>query len=295
MLVSNCTQILICVLTFIFTLPVFAQNINISTQILNNQKQGIPFATLTTKKYNVGAFADSIGKITLQIPNSKVDTLLISALGYQSKQFFWKDLPKKIVLEDDIMDIAQAEIIAKRLKNYTKNFGEIGKGFKFAQVELKGTKGTQWAYYVENGTKKDGIIKTVAFNFGIFEKQKNNKIRIRFYAKIRAKESPDKDLLTENIIVDITHGGINRFDVEKYKIPFDKEGCFIGIDLLGNGDPTQKGFVSPIWHGYQPRIRKNISSFGSWSNYMERKWYNFNIERVNLGANLMYVNIEVIL
>ncbi len=177
------TRIFICALGLFFATPVTAQIVTISTQIFDNQKQGIPFATLTVKKYSIGSFADSIGKITLQIPNNKADTLLISALGYHSKQFFWKDLPQKIVLEDDIINLSQAEVIAKKTKNYTKYFGEVGKGLKFAQLELKGNKGSQYAYFVENEVKQDGYIKNVAFNFGIFEKQRKTRYGLDFTIK----------------------------------------------------------------------------------------------------------------
>ena len=272
-----------------------AQQIDLSTTIKDKSGTGIPYASMVFRNTQLGTYADSVGKINLSFTKIKTDTLVISAIGYKDKIFNFNDLPKIIILEDDIETLQVAEVNSRKKRTYQKSIGEKKRNFiKFRNSTMRGNKGVQYAFFLQNIEGKEGIIKNIYFNLDNDRKVKGTKIRVRLYSRASNKKSPDKDLVDKSIVVDVTSSGILKVDLEQYNIVFPIEGCFLGLDLLGNGNEKAGGLVYPHLLGYYPRESKNIFTEGIWSSFMgSKKWHQ--LPKIQgIGKDLPYFGMDIL-
>ena len=66
---------------------IFSQNTVISGKVISeNSNSGIPYAIITNHKKTFGVYADSAGYFNLSLAPQE-DLLIISALGYETKQY----------------------------------------------------------------------------------------------------------------------------------------------------------------------------------------------------------------
>jgi hypothetical protein len=282
-----------------YNLKAQSDEVKLSAFIKNKNGVPIAYATIILQKSRIGAYADSTGNIELKFTASKTDTVFVSAIGYKQKAFNWKTLPKEIILEEDeiLKELENVEIIAKNRKTYQKSIGEISRNYpKFSNSIHRFSKGNQVAFFLQNLEKKEGIIKNIYFNIENDKKVKGTKIRVRLYERNRTKNSPDKDLTTKNIIVNVTSSGIIKIDMEDYNILFPLEGCFLGIEFLGNDSQNGNKLVYPYLYGYSPRVSKNIFTEGIWNRFMDRgKWYKtVKGNNPKLNDEILYFKMDII-
>ena len=159
---------------------------------------------------------------------------------------------------------------------------------------MRGNKGIQYAFFLQNTEGTEGLIKNVYFNLDNDKKVKGTKIRVRLYSRNKSKKSPDKDLIDKNIIVEVTSSGILKIDLEKYNISFPVEGCFLGLDLLGNGNEKKVDLVHPHILAYYPQESKNIFTEGIWYSFMDNgKWYQ-DPKIEGLGRDIPYFGMDIV-
>lgn len=270
------------------------QELIVSFRIVDFEKRGIPYASVSLGRHQIGTYSDSLGNVIFRFPKEKADSLHINAVGYQSKSIFYVDYPKTITLQEDNSQIEAIEVKSKRTSFYRKRIGEFHKGFKKHQFTLNGVKGTQYAFYLANEEKKEGIIKTIYINTKTEKINPTNKIRIRFYTQNQFTKAPDKDITDKNIIYEVSKSGVLSINIEDYKIICPKDGFFVGIDLMGNEKSEIKSKVSPTIYGYSPRL-KNDYSQGYWTSFMDnKKWFSSNkFKGRNTGSIVLYISADI--
>ena len=90
---------------------IFSQNTVISGKVISeNSNSGIPYAIITNHKKTFGVYADSAGYFNLSLAPQE-DLLIISALGYETKQYKIKETGNiSIKLKENIYDLDEVVI-----------------------------------------------------------------------------------------------------------------------------------------------------------------------------------------
>lgn len=206
---------------------------NLQAQILHiydaETRKPVPFAVVAIKDKALGAAADSAGTVQLKQFPAAHDTLIISALNYETLL-----LPAATLSPSLFLQPTQYELPAV-LVHPSKNI-LIGSKQKRGKSSLTrgitSPPGYQQALLMPNDNKYTGIIESV----GIYIKEQHEQaspFRIRIYAADGPDNSPGTDLLRENLL----HTPLNQdhwftFDVSGFHIPFPEAGIYVAVEWL---------------------------------------------------------------
>ncbi len=113
-------NLLIAVFTF-FTAALIAQDITISGNVQDENKQPMPGATLLVKGTTIGAHTDDAGNYTLQVP-ATAKTLVVSFVGYTSQEIAIKTNQGNYVLNVDMQnnDVGLNQVVVSASKKKEK-------------------------------------------------------------------------------------------------------------------------------------------------------------------------------
>ena len=102
---------------------------------------------------------------------------------------------------------------------------------------MQGLPGQQYAFYVKNEKgKKLGNIRSASFYIGEngFPREP---FRVRIYKADGNYNSPNTDLLNDNVVVSAPKGGQwYTIDLTPYNIPAPDEGFFVAMEWIVSGD-----------------------------------------------------------
>jgi len=216
----------------------FGQNIELKGKIIEveNQKP-LPFATIEIKKLHIGTIANKNGEFHLitTSQNLKTDTIEFTYLGFDKKRISIFDFinlqDKTINLDVKFIDVGETIITPKKLKTI-----ELGiKAKKPDGKQITSIYDNKIGNYIENKKKKAGWIKSVSYY--IFDLgHPETPFRVRIYELDSVNKCPGKDLLTENVIAYASEPGWFTIDLSEYNIVFPKNGAFIVMEWINNGD-----------------------------------------------------------
>ena len=153
-------------IVLIISLGVFSQSIELVGMIVDSLKNPISFATVEIRKPNngVGIAANQEGIFNFSIPPKFAnDTILISALGYNSKKILLSEIDTK-VYSYIVLQPRQYELSEVIVKPEVINEVELGitQTSRYSGGILTRNL-TQIAVYVENPFEEHGILKNISF------------------------------------------------------------------------------------------------------------------------------------
>jgi len=255
----------------------WAQSAQIKGVIVDKDtKEPLPFTSIGLKEEQIGALSNEHGLFIVPAPTKNAqDTLLVMALGYHRKTI--------VVKRGESIDNLTIEVPkrAVQLQGVTVKAGKIknlGLGAKSndpGEGMIQGLPGSQYAFFVKNDkNKRLGNVRTVSFYIGEngFPREP---FRVRLYKADGNYNSPNTDLLTENVVVSAPQGGQwYTVDLTPYNIVAPEEGFFVAMEWVVSGD---KFFATNFMDDYQPygQIMRPTFEFKesrTWNYTMGKGW-----------------------
>jgi hypothetical protein len=194
----------------------------------NNEK--IPFAAVTvfSNKRTIVFIADENGAVELfYIYPTKIDSLTVSAIGFNSKNYNINNLPKgKIALETKFISLNEVSVLAPKYKKVV-----LGNKSAFVKDDTNGNFGGQKVLLIKNKDIKGRIL---AIRYRMVENKKDffRPFRVRIYAKDTLNQTVGADLLNTNLIISQNKGKWVKVDVSSYNIELPANGVFVGYEIL---------------------------------------------------------------
>jgi hypothetical protein len=195
----------------------------------------LAFSIVEIKALKTGTYTDSIGNFSINYKDTD-DTVEFFSLGYQLKKYRIGDLDnlldRTIQLESFYINLKEVVVVPHKYK--TIRLGITNK--KPWQFQIANIFGGQYGAYIKNTLKTQGYVKAVSFYIAKVG-YSNTPFRIRIYNKNELNDCPDKDILTENVIVSNPKGeGWFTVDLSKYGIPFPLDGMYVMMEWIYSGD-----------------------------------------------------------
>jgi len=241
----NPKQTAIVLLVLFFNLGLFSQGVIIKGLVILEDSTPVQYATIYDGSLKSGTFSDSTGRFSINMPGN-VKELHISAIGYKNKTITVSQNDNlsnfRIVLLHDTFLLKEVVISSKIFKTKQialgprkkiKGYGGVC-GYSFSHEE---------GLYIPNPEQIRGEIKSVEFYLKKEKKsvEKRHLIRLRIYS-VNAELYPDKELLLENIFLQVKKSGSNqmvKIDLEKHNIPMPINGIVIALEALQNTSSPQ--------------------------------------------------------
>ncbi|WP_188557974.1 carboxypeptidase-like regulatory domain-containing protein [Hymenobacter glacieicola] len=272
----------------------FAQENKISGRVVDEKtKEPIPFASIGLKEEQTGALTNEYGYFQIAMPEKNPqDSLVVVALGYFHKAVLIKP---GIKIQDMIIEVPKRAIELKEVKVISsakiKNLDLGSKSNTPGEGMIQGMPGSQYAFFVKNDKgKKLGNVRSVSFYIGEngFPREP---FRVRLYKADGNYNSPNTDLLTENIVVSAPKGGEwYTIDLTQYNIEAPVEGFFVAMEWIVSGD---KFYTTNFMDNYTPYGQILRPTF----EFKESRTWNYTIGRgwslITLANNGMRYNAMI--
>ncbi|MBQ4819253.1 carboxypeptidase-like regulatory domain-containing protein [Aquimarina sp. MMG016] len=211
------------------------------------KKSPISYATISFGNGN-GLFADADGNFRFSKKwYSDIDTLYISALGYKELAISTTNLPKQILLVQDVAELKEVVIVGERKRKYkTKKLSsEVHKDYFRCWLP---TVESEIAVFFSKQSEKSTKIASVYLPVKMESSNRNSGkvqsfstlFKMQFYRNNKGR--PGKRLAYEDIIFRVTDKDKSNFelDISEYKVFIPKEGIFVSIQVLGYSDKEGK-------------------------------------------------------
>ena len=217
----------ISVVLFLLSLA-FALKSQVSGVIKDKEtKRGIPFVNIQSKESRKGTNSDQSGKFRLKL--SETDTLVFSAIGFQTKMVPVKKMAEHIYLQAISYALPEVpvngqtmEYVIGRVKKQIFSYGSsalkdypymIGRYFKY-QEDF-----SQYPYLKSIEVLTDSDIDSALFN-------------VRLYIA-DSLGFPAEQLVNKNLLVHAAKGyEFTQIDVEKQYLKFPHSGLFVAVEWL---------------------------------------------------------------
>jgi hypothetical protein len=216
-------------------LSLFAQKNTIIITVRDDlTKKNIEWASLSiNKKYFLSANEE--GKISLDINQAiETDSITISAVGYRSKTYIFKQLKEEttiVYLLPDLQILNEVVVNPNKVKPKKVVLGNVYKFFSL--VTILTNLNNKYAQYIPN---KDGLncqIKELEFVLGDNQKGIDQPFRVNIYTRNKKTKLPLEELIKDDLIVR-NYNKSRKFtvDVSKYNITTPQDGFFIVAETL---------------------------------------------------------------
>ncbi|MDF7814569.1 carboxypeptidase-like regulatory domain-containing protein [Hymenobacter sp. YC55] len=266
--------------TFLLLLPALgmAQENRLSGRIVDQKtKEPIPFASIGLKEEQTGALTNEYGFFQMAMPEKNAqDSLIVLALGYKRVAVLVKrgnanladliiEVPKRVI------ELANVTVKGGKVKDLSLGSKAAAPG----EGMIQGMPGSQYAFFVKNDkNKKLGNVRSVSFYIGEngFPREP---FRVRLYKADGNYNSPNTDILTENVVVSAPKGGDwYTIDLTPYNIEAPTEGFFVAMEWIVSGD---KFYTTNFMDTYTPygQIMRPTFEFKesrTWSYTMGKGW-----------------------
>ncbi|MBG8553256.1 carboxypeptidase-like regulatory domain-containing protein [Hymenobacter guriensis] len=290
-------QRLLSVLAFFLFLPLLASaqgtENRITGRIVDSKtKEPIPFSSIGMKEEQTGVLTNEYGFFQIAMPEkNESDSLVVIALGY-----FRKTVPVKrgTKMEDISIEVVKRVIELKGVTVEGGKVKELGLGSRSSdpgEGMIQGQPGSQYAFFVKNDKgKKLGNIRSVSFYIGEHGFPREP-FRVRLYKADGDYNSPNTDLLTENVVVSAPGGGQwYTIDLINYNIPAPEEGFFVAMEWVVSGD---KFYTTNFADNYTPYGQIMRPTF----EFKESRTWNYSIGKgwslITLVNNGKYYNAMI--
>lgn len=271
---------IICIVLLSLSTTIFAQIKEIKGIVLNENKQPIAFTTIYNKKQNVGVYSDSIGVFKIKTPKT-LNNLTFSALGYEEQTFFLKNDTIsfiQVVLKSKSYELNE---ISVRPINFNKKTILI-QPKKKNKGHLKACSSFAYQCGIYFPLNIQGELKSVSF---LVQNKylENSTFRVRIY-NIDENEYPNKDLLFENIIVNLPKGNkekLLQINLEQYRITIPKNGVIVALEWIKSSENSytsnfsvgNKSLERECFGPFLILTKDEKKQYTMWSKQNEGKWF----------------------
>lgn len=211
----------------VFSLPVFSQHVIQGQTINRSDNKPIPFANIGIENTPVGTLSNEDGSFQIVVPSKyESDTILFSALGFERKSIAVLHLnPNEvhmISLQEKPITLKPVFVSAKKEKTKSYALGNRYTKGGFLYADSVST-GAAMALFIDN--KYPSYYK--GLNYPVMVEKvrvfidKNSidcfRLRVRFLQRDSVTNLPDKDLLSENVMItSSTKKGWLEVDLSRY-------------------------------------------------------------------------------
>jgi len=249
-----------------------------STVIDTITQSTIPFVNIWVKNEYTGTTSNQLGQF--ELPKTKNKTIVLSAIGYETKEITSNSVPNKIYLIPKITELEEILLIQKKgIKEISIN--------KFEKTDLNSSfacgkepwMNAKFFPYKDN-YKNTPFLK--AIKVFTISKIKNAKFIIRLYLKNEKGEIGDY-LYNENIFGIAEKGKkFTEIDISNLNIQFPKDGVFVAIEWLivneneyvySTKRKSKNKYIKVSDTLYQPNIATTLkdTSENNWT-YTKGQW-----------------------
>jgi len=283
--------------------PQNADNIKITGKIYDAYKNTpLEFAGFQLLNTSIGTISNNNGEFSLTIKkNQLLDTLLISALGYERQKIQISEIqnnPDTIILMKSIsILLEEVEVNANDFQ-----FKTLGNKKKFAAGAIYiDTHGQQTALFIENENSSVGKILSVSF----YLSPKGNPMapfRVRIYKSDSLSNEPGVDILPDVLIAKPKFmGGWFKVNLSHYNISIPENGFFVAIegiypiDKENDDDYYEDNATQPqtISYGQQLGYSRKKGN-DTWHYSLTHKWFQLedNNYNVMISADIQKIKAQ---
>ncbi len=226
----------------------------------------IPYSTISNLTTNQFVLADSDGKFSIMASNG--DSIMLSHIGFTTQFKTAAHEEQFLYLSEKSVMLSEVRVSSKPLK-----FKEIKLGYNNTNFdnELYLQKNYRSAIFIKNEGILSGLIKSIVFNIKDKGKCKEG-IKVLVFLPDTNDIKKSTLLLGEPLF--IPHNKlrkVNVINIEKFKIPFGKEGVIISLETFDGNENCDPGKTIRLKASTQ--ILHDYSLIG----YGKNKWgtYNF--------------------
>lgn len=269
-------------LTFLlFVLQSAAQQRVFKGRVVDDKKQGIPYAIIEAKEQHQGVYTDENGYFAFTADAAMVRTLAVFCMGYEEQELLTANLPQDsllIQLKQRATTLKTVQIKSHKGKRRTTVLGKGRRALKY-DGDMYRMYGAETAIKLKADTGQYEATLKEVYVYVADEGEPTTRFRVKVY---EWGELPEREITDSNVIVHATKGGKwVKVDLSNKYIPVG-DGLFVGVEWIagfGNkevGLQSEKGDVQGfngqvigITDGYgQPSITYSRKPFSKeWEYY----------------------------
>jgi len=283
--------LLLLFLTSLYPTLSWAQGDRITGRVVDAEsKEPIPFASINLREEQTGALTNEYGFFQLAMPVRSIDdSIIVMALGFKRTALMVRrgqmedviiELPRQSIKLDNV--IVEATKVRPMMLGAHSNTPGTGM--------IQGMPGSQYATLMKNEkSKKFGFIRSVSFFIGEngFPREP---FRVRLYKADGNYNSPNTDMLLDNLVVSATRGGEwFTVDLTRYSIPAPEDGFYVAMEWIVSGD---KFYTTNFMDNYTPygqilRPTFEFKESRTWNYTIGRGWSLITLANGNSRYNAM--------
>lgn len=228
---------------FLFPCYIYAQT-SINGKVINEDNEPIPYSSISIKNSNIGTISDENGNYKITIPNEINENINFSSIGYMDESKSKDELVENsiIILKYNPVSLEPVVISIKKMKQ--KIIGQKSRPMLTFSKMFDENVPT-----IEQGNIFDIHQKTKlkSYNFYIIPSSKFEEITLKVNIYSIKNETPDKILLSENILYKTNSTGWQNIDLTSYGLIFnDLKQIAITLQLVNYKPLEDNDFVFGI-------------------------------------------------
>ncbi|MDH5380506.1 MAG: carboxypeptidase-like regulatory domain-containing protein [Cyclobacteriaceae bacterium] len=237
-------------LLFLFTVHVsVAQTVYLEGRVLDEvSHEPVPFPTFATETNEYLGIGNSNGYFYFPI-DKNVTFLIVTCIGYDKKQVDLENLKSEsiiIYMEPSTTMLSEVTVKPAQLNIKTVGIEEVEPSYPVLSFGKM-----QYSAFAINFNLKEYPVKILeaAVHIG---KNEIGPYKLRCRVTESKNGYPDRDILTENVILDSDKEGWVKFDLSEFRVWTSEKKIFLIIEILQDFDekPTPKSFYGSNTPGF---------------------------------------------
>lgn len=220
----------------------FAQKCGIISD--KKTKEGIAYSSVIIIQKSNGIITDEKGKFCLEIQKNLLDSILISALGYEIQKMTLRQFEQSDTIYLTEKRVILDEVIVKKTRLKTKRLGPFHRKPLFVNYSFNQNSKNILVVKINNDEHLNGFISTLHYRLAPHKSDfaKKYRLRCRIFQN-GENDNPTEDILSKNVTIDIypTDKYIN-VNIDSLSIPFKENCLWIGIQTIGYID-NQNNYI----------------------------------------------------
>ncbi len=238
-----CSQLTIILSILLITTHLFAQQCGVISD--KKTKEGIAYSSIIIINKSNGLITDEKGKYCLDIQKNAVDSILISALGYENQRMTFSQFAKLDTIYLKEKRVVLNEVVVKKNKLKTKRLGPFHKKLMIVTYAFNQNSKNILVTKIDNEEQLNGTISTLHYRLSPHKSDiaKKYRLRCRIF-KNGENDNPTIDILNKNVTIDIDP--TDKFvevNIDSLYVPFKETSIWIGIQTIGYID-NQNNYVA---------------------------------------------------
>jgi hypothetical protein len=259
----------------IFSVASFGQTRPFFGRVLDDHKQGIPFAVVEVKGRNEGVYANESGVFAFTGNADSIRAIVISCLGYEQKEISTEILPLDSIIIELQPRVATLKQVNIRGRKGDAKEGILGKNPK--KLNYTGDcyrfYGSETAILLKDKDERDGTLKDV-YVYITNDGDPYTKFRVHVYSWDSTTLVPGREITDSNVIAMATSGNTwVKVDLSNKWIPVNG-GLFVSIEWIsgfGNNEKKLQSSINPEVNSYNGQVLGLTSDYGRESITYSRK------------------------